>query len=216
MSEYSAVPASRERSAASVPDGRSRLRRMLTRLPTMLWLVVMWVILWGDLSPGTVVAGAGVALLCYPLAKLPHIPVRLGFRPLHALWLFVHIAFDLITSSIQVGLHVLWRPEQTRGAIVEVPMRTDSDFLLVMVGTGLSLITGSLVVELDRERGVMYVHGIPIESAESVEGLRRQIRRTEELFVRAFGTSEDMAQFRAAEEEFARMDEDARKKGEAP
>ncbi|GAB3212472.1 Na+/H+ antiporter subunit E [Marinactinospora thermotolerans] len=184
-------------------DERSWLQRLLGRLPTVVWLTVMWVILWGDPSPGTILAGLLVASLGYSAARLPHLPVRLGFHPIAVLRLASRIGYDLFASSVRVAFHVLWRPERTRGAIVAVPMRTDSDFLLALVSGGLSLVTGSLVIELNRDQGVIYVHGIPVASPEAVEGLRRQVRRTEELIVRAFGNAEDIAEFERAEREYA-------------
>lgn len=186
-------------------DHRTTYRRLLGRLPTVVWLTVMWSLLWGDLSPGTLLAGAGVASLCYAAARLPHLPVRLRVRPLYVARLAARIGWDLLWSSLQVALRILWRPADVRGAIVAVPMRTDSDLLLAMVTAGLSLVTGSLVIELNRERGVVYVHGIPIDSPRSAQSLRRRVRHTEELFVRAFGTAEDVAHFEAAEEEFAEL-----------
>lgn len=189
------------------PTSRSRVRRILGRLPTVVWLTVMWVVLWGDASPGTVIAGAGVASLCYGVAKLPHIPVRLAFRPLPVLRLAAAIGMDLLLSSARVAVHVLWRPDRTRGAIVAVPMRTDSDLLMAMVSGGLSLVTGSMVIELNRDQGVVYVHGFPVDSPESVRRLRRQVRRTEELFVRAFGTNDDIKEFEAAHEEFVEAEQ---------
>ncbi|QBI55259.1 Na+/H+ antiporter subunit E [Streptomonospora litoralis] len=189
---------------ASAPGpGRERppspLQRLLRRLPMLLWLTLMWVVLWGDASPGTVLAGAGVASGCYAVTRLPHLPVRLRFRPLHALLLVGHISLELLASSIRVAAHALWRPARMRGAIVAVPMRTDSDLLLVMVTAGLSLITGSLVIELNREEGVLYVHGTPVQSARAVRKLRRQVRHTEERFVRAFGTAADVEEFEREE-----------------
>ncbi|MDT0303658.1 Na+/H+ antiporter subunit E [Streptomonospora wellingtoniae] len=178
---------------------RSLPQRLLRRMATVVWLTAMWVILWGDASPGTVLAGAGVASGCYAAARLPDLPVRLTVRPLRTLLLLWHIAADLLTSSLRVAVHVLWHPKRMRGVIVEVPMRTDSDLLLALTAAGLSLITGSLVIELNREEGVLYVHGTPIHSERSVRNLRRQVRRTEELFVRAFGTSSDIEQFEREE-----------------
>ncbi|MBB4933085.1 multicomponent Na+:H+ antiporter subunit E [Lipingzhangella halophila] len=192
-------------SAPGDQERRAGYRRLLGRLPTVVWLTVMWALLWGDLSPGTLLAGAGVASLCYAAARLPHLPVRLRVRPVFVLRLAARIGWDLLWSSVQVAFRVLWRPARVRGAIVAVPMRTDSDLLLAMVSAGLSLVTGSLVIELNRDQGVIYVHGIPIDSPEAAQGLRRRVRHTEELFVRAFGTAEDVAAFEAAEEEFAEL-----------
>ncbi|MDA8370534.1 MAG: Na+/H+ antiporter subunit E [Nocardiopsaceae bacterium] len=174
---------------------RAPLHWLAAQLPTVLWLTTMWVLLWGDLAIGTIIAGAVVASLCYAAARLPVIPVRLRFRPLRVLRLASAIGLDLLTSSVRVAFHVLWRPRQVRGAIVEVPMRTDSDFLLAMTSSALSLVTGSVVIELNRSEGVVYVHGLPIESERAVARLRRQARTTEELFAHAFGTSEDIAKF---------------------
>ncbi|MFC4561163.1 Na+/H+ antiporter subunit E [Nocardiopsis mangrovi] len=188
-----------------LPQTRSTLRRLAGRLPTVIWLTLMWVILWGDPSPGTVIAGAAVGSMCYAVAKLPHIPVRLGFHPVYALKLAGFFLTELFVSSTRVAVHVLWRPRRMRGAIVAVPLRTDSDFLVAAVSAGLSLITGSLVIELNRDQGMVYVHGTPIDSEAAVDRLRRQVRRTEELIVRAFGTPADIAEFErdAAEQESA-------------
>jgi len=182
-------------SASAVPAARVWWRRLAARLPTVAWLTAMWVVLWGDPSPGTVVAGAAVAALCYSAARLPHIPVRLGFRPLHALRLAARVAYDMLASSLRVAFHGVWRPRRTNGAIVAVPMRTDSDFLLAILSALLSMVTGTLVIELNRNQRVVYVHGLPVNDAGAVRGLRAQVRRTEELLVRAFGTAEDLEMF---------------------
>ncbi len=192
-------------STAEDRDNRLGWRQLLGRLPTVVWLTVMWALLWGDLSPGTLLAGAGVASLFYTAARLPHLPVRLRARPVHVVRLAARIGWDLLASSAEVASRILWRPSQVRGAIVAVPMRTDSDLLLAMVTAGVSLVTGSIVIELNREDGVVYVHGIPIDSPRAAQALRQRVRRTEELFVRAFGTAEDIAEFESAEEEFAEM-----------
>ncbi|MDA2807335.1 Na+/H+ antiporter subunit E [Nocardiopsis suaedae] len=173
--------------------------RLLGRLPTVLWLTAMWAVLWGDTSPGTLIAGFAVGAGCYAAAKLPHLPVRLRFRPLWAALLAGRILLDLFTSSVQMGYYALDRPGRVRGAIVAVPLRTDSDLLMAMVSGGLSLVTGSQTIELDREGGVIYVHGVPIRGEGDVPRLRRDVRRMEELFVRAFGSAADIADFEATE-----------------
>ncbi|MUL42971.1 Na+/H+ antiporter subunit E [Streptomonospora sp. PA3] len=183
-------------------------QRVLGRMAMGVWLTVMWAILWGDASPGTLLAGAAVAGGCYAAARLPHLPVRLRFRPVHALLLCAHIAVEMVGSSLRVAFHALWRPGRMRGAIVSVPLRTDSDLLLAMVIGGLSLITGSLVIELNREEGVIYVHGTPVASERAVRQLRRQVRRTEELFVRAFGTLRDIEEFEQEERQLRASEEE--------
>lgn len=173
--------------------------RILGRLPMVLWLTAMWAVLWGDASPGTLIAGFAVGAGCFAAAKLPHLPVRLRFRPMRAALLAGRILLDLFTSSVQMAYYALYRPGRVRGAIVAVPLRTDSDLLMAMVSGGVSLVTGSLTIELDREGGVIYVHGIPIRGEGDVPRLRRDVRRMEELFVRAFGSTADIEDFEATE-----------------
>lgn len=175
--------------------------RLLVWLITVGWLVLMWVALWGDASPGTIIAGAAVGALCLASAKLPRVRVRLRFRPLRMLLLLSRIGYDLFSSSVRVAWAILWRPSRVRGAIVAVSMRTESDLLLAMIAGALSLVTGSLVIEVNREDGVLYVHGVPIDSLDAVERLRAQVERTEELFVRALGTEEEIAAFWRADSE---------------
>ncbi|GLU48058.1 Na+/H+ antiporter subunit E [Nocardiopsis ansamitocini] len=184
-------------STSAIDGNRPWYRRLVARVPTVLLLAAMWVTLWGDPSPGTILAGIMVGTLCYSVAKLPHFPVRLGFSPFYATKLAGKIGLDLLLSSTRVAFHVLWRPARVRGAIVAVPMRTNSDFLLAMVSGSMSLITGSLVIELNREQGVIYVHGFPAASEAEADRLRNQIAHTEELLVRAFGTRSDIAELEA-------------------
>ncbi|PRX97338.1 Na+/H+ antiporter subunit E [Allonocardiopsis opalescens] len=167
--------------------------RIGVRMPMVAWLTVMWLILWGDVTLGATVAGAIVATGCYAAAKLPRMPIGVRLRPLGIVRVVVVLAYDLLVSSVHMAWHVLHRPGRARGAVVAVPLQTESDLLMAMTAGGLTMVPGSMVVGLNRDEGVLYVHGFPLHDERSVEKLRRDVRRTEELFVRAFGTAADIA-----------------------
>jgi multicomponent Na+:H+ antiporter subunit E len=52
------------------------------RLPSVLWLTVVWVLLWGTFTPASIVGGVLVAVLVTALFRVPLAADRLRLRPL--------------------------------------------------------------------------------------------------------------------------------------
>jgi multicomponent Na+:H+ antiporter subunit E len=61
----------------------------------------------------------------------------------------------------------------------------------------ISLIPGSLVVEVDRSTSTLYLHAINISSPEDVENLRNDVRAIEAGLIRIMGTKEELDAVRA-------------------
>jgi multicomponent Na+:H+ antiporter subunit E len=80
-----------------------------------------------------------------------------------------------------------------QGAIVQVQLRADSDLLLTAVAETISLVPGSLVLDLDREERLMAVHLLHVDDLADVERQRADVLAVEDRIVRAFGTAEDIA-----------------------
>jgi multicomponent Na+:H+ antiporter subunit E len=76
---------------------------------------------------------------------------------------------------------------------VSVQLRTDSDLLLTAVAQALSLVPGSLVLDLDRERRVITVHLLQVRDRADVARCRAGVLATEDRIVRAFGSAGDLA-----------------------
>jgi multicomponent Na+:H+ antiporter subunit E len=74
-----------------------------------------------------------------------------------------------------------------------VQLRADSDLLLTMVAEATSLVPGSLVLDLDRERRVMALHLLPVRDLDDVERKRAGVLVVEDRLVRAFGSPADVA-----------------------
>ena len=75
-----------------------------------------------------------------------------------------------------------------RSAIVAVGLRAPSDLNLTMTAEALSLVPGSLIVDVDRRRGVLYVHVLGVESAGQAEQFKQDVLDLERRIVRAFGS----------------------------
>ncbi|MDO8395246.1 MAG: Na+/H+ antiporter subunit E, partial [Dietzia sp.] len=74
-----------------------------SRVFMMLWLTVAWVMLWGPVEVGTIVAGVLVAIVVMVLLPLPRVPVEGLLRPVSTAWLVVVVAYYLVRSSITVA-----------------------------------------------------------------------------------------------------------------
>jgi multicomponent Na+:H+ antiporter subunit E len=173
--------------AATVPA--SRLRH---QLPLLIWLVVVWVLLWGTWSWANLLSGAVLALLVTTLLPLPSVPGGTRVRLVPMLAFIGHFLVDLVVSGAQVAWLAL-RPGLRRSAIIRVQLRTDSDLVLTMVAEALSLVPGSLVLDLDRETRTVAVHLLHVRDTDHVEQERTDVLVVEARLIRAFGSAEDLA-----------------------
>lgn len=163
---------------------------MIARLPFAVWLIVVWVSLWGDVSAANIVGGAGVAaaaLLLFPSAG----PRRgFTFRPLHAARFAGYFFYKLIEANAVVAWEVL-TPNNAgvREAVVAVPLGDHhSDAVVTLIANAISLTPGTLTLEVRRDPTVLLIHVLHLRS---VEDTRAQVRRLEHLAVRAFGHQSD-------------------------
>lgn len=170
----------------------ARVSRLRHQLPLLVWLVVVWNLLWGTFSWANLLSGAAVALVVTTLLPLPAVEASGRFRPLAALRFVGRFLVDLLISSVEVSW-LAFRPGRHRSAIITVQLRTDSDLLLTVIAEALSLVPGSLVLDLDREHSVMAIHLVQVRDLEHVERQRANVLGMEDRVVRAFGSAEDIA-----------------------
>jgi multicomponent Na+:H+ antiporter subunit E len=166
----------------------ARLGRFgLLQLPMLGWLTVVWVVLWGSLSPLTVLGGFLVAVVACLVFPLPPLRLAMRVRPLPLLWLVLRFAVDVVVSSVQVARVVLRPARPLRNAVVEVNLRTPSDFVLTVVAEMTCLIPGSLVVEARRSTHTLFLHVLDVGDQEGVERFRQGVLDQETRVVRAIG-----------------------------
>jgi multicomponent Na+:H+ antiporter subunit E len=183
------------------PDGSVRPSRYRALQPSaLLWLTAVWVALWGDISVANIVSGAALATVISLVFPLPPVRMRLMIRPLPLLWLVARFLFDVVVASAQVSWKVLTLREPPRNAVIEVNLRTPSDFVLTVVGELTSLVPGSVVVEARRSSHTLFLHVLDTPDREDAEDMRRRTLELEHRVVMATGA--DRA--RAAEEAMAR------------
>jgi multicomponent Na+:H+ antiporter subunit E len=167
--------------------------RLRHQVPLLAWLVLVWILLWGTWSWANLLSGLVVALVVMLLLPLPPVVGGTRVRPLPLVRFVGHFLGDLVVSGAQVAWRALGPGGVRQGAIVRVQLRADSDLLLTVVAETISLVPGSLVLDLDREHRLISVHLLHADDLADVERQKADVLAIEERIVRAFGTTEDIA-----------------------
>jgi multicomponent Na+:H+ antiporter subunit E len=167
--------------------------RLRHQLPVLVWLVLVWILLWGTWSWANLLTGLVVALVVTTLLPLPPLASGARLRPLAVLAYLGWFLADLVISGAQVAWRAVSPGGPPRGAIVQVQLRADSDLLLTVVAVTVSLVPGSLVLDLDREQGLINVHLLHVADEADVERQKAAVLAIEERVVRAFGGPADLA-----------------------
>ncbi|WP_167142586.1 Na+/H+ antiporter subunit E [Canibacter zhoujuaniae] len=184
-------------SAESYTDRRFHFLIRVHELPLIFGLVVVWMMLWQEVTPMSFVSGIAVAILVTRVFYLPPVELAGRFNIFAALQYFIYFLWELVLGSLQVAWHAVNPFKRVSPAVVEVRLRTRSDFILTMTGLTISLIPGSLIVDVDRFNSVLYLHMLHGPEEKQRDKLRRDVHKIERLLVNAIGSRSDMEDCRA-------------------
>ncbi|CAN7150558.1 Na+/H+ antiporter subunit E [Microbacterium sp. LjRoot45] len=168
------------------------------QLPFFIWLIALWMLLWGQFTVLSFLTGLAVAIFVTRVFRLP--AVELSGR-VNLWWGFVfslEFVLALVRGSITVAWQVLDFRSQPGTAIIAVPLVTDDDLIMTHVAVTASLIPGSLLVDIDRDRRVLYLHVIGVRDQAQVDAQRTAVQHWEERIVRAVGSRAQGDAIRAA------------------
>lgn len=149
------------------------------------WLTVFasWVALWGDPAAGTVVAGAVVATAV--VALVGGARTRRGrLRPLAALRFTAHVAWNLVKATFLVAWEVVTPRNRIVEGIIAVSLPDPTPVVLLAVTNAIGLTPGTVVVDLDEDPCVLYVHVLHLIDIDAV---REDLARLVALATAAFG-----------------------------
>ena len=185
-------------SPTTTPGPAAILTAIWRQLPFFIWLVALWMLLWGQFTVLAFLTGLAVAIFVTRVFRLP--PVELSGR-VNLWWgsiFFLEFLLSLVRGSLTVAWQVIDVRRQPGAAVIAVPMVTDDDLIMTHVAVTASLIPGSLIVDIDRDRRVLYLHIIGVRDLEQVEAQRRSVQHWEERIVRAVGSKAQLEAMRAA------------------
>jgi multicomponent Na+:H+ antiporter subunit E len=167
------------------------MRRQVLRVWVLCWLTLVWVLLWGKLSAGNILGGLAIAMVITVLLPLPAVPIEGRLHPLSLLRLVVVVAYQLVLSSVQVAWLAVKPGPPLLSAVLRARLAIKSDLVLALAVNIMSLIPGSIVLEVDQERRLVYVHVIDVGNEKAVARFYRQVEQIERLLVAAFERDAD-------------------------
>lgn len=176
-------------------------RAVWRQLPLLVALVVLWLLLWDHIDLVTIVTGVLLAVLVTRVLYLPPVLLSGRFNPWRGLLLGLRMMFDVVVASLQVAFLAIspwWKP---MNSIIAVQLLTRSDLVTTLTAEAISVVPGTVVVDIDRERGLLYLHALGTRTEAEIARVRRQVLGTEERIVLAIGTHDQAESIRTARRE---------------
>jgi multicomponent Na+:H+ antiporter subunit E len=183
--------------SATVPDERAArglARRLRARLPSVVLLTLVWVLLWGTFTTASLVGGLLVALLVAAVFRLPVATDRLPLRPLRLAGLVLYLIWDLLVSGVEVSWQVLRYGRRASGAIMAVPLLSNSDRVVTVMANALALSPGTMALQIDHDHDVWYVYALGPRDRKAVERSRRRVLDMQRRVLSALGEPAEAAE----------------------
>ncbi|MGS2614591.1 Na+/H+ antiporter subunit E [Micromonospora sp. LZ34] len=173
-------------------EARGRVVRWRDQLITYGWLVLIWMLLWGDFSWGNLLGGllvGGAVLVFFPL---PPVAFAGRLRPGPLVLFVVRFAGELVRASVHVARIAVQPGYRPRSGIIAVRLRVRTDLNLALTAEVISLVPGTLIVEVDRDTGTLYVHVLDVRGPQDLTDSRERILAVERRLVRAVGSAAEL------------------------
>lgn len=164
------------------------------------WLVIMWMFLWGDVNLANLLSGVFIAVVLvtvFPPDDTNDDPIVV--RPVAAVSFLVWFLWALIATNVAVAREVIVPSSRSgiRPAVVACYLRTRSGRLATIVANAITLTPGTMTIDARGRPAVLYVH---VLSFESIEATRAEVADLERRVVEAFGTAAEVAALAAPEQ----------------
>lgn len=166
---------------------RERARDNRPSLLMFVSLVVMWQLLWGEVTVGNVVGGVLVASFVAVVVPMPRLPVTaLRINWWAMVKLFVGWFIEFFVASLRVAWLAVRTADPPPSAIITVPMRTSDDITLASAVALINLQPGGIVTDIDRTNQTLTMHILDGSSSGLVDRTAGDLARMERRVIRAF------------------------------
>ncbi|MCW2840367.1 MAG: hypothetical protein JWR55_1850 [Aeromicrobium sp.] len=168
------------------------MRAALVRLPAVATLTILWMLLWGGITPLLVVGGVLVSVLVMTVFPFPPVGWKGRLRPWPTVTLVTIFVVDLLVASVQVAWIAIRPAAPPRSAVIRVDMVTRSELLLTLTVELVSLVPGSLLIELDSEHGHAWLHLLDGSTPAKIEQARARALAQERRVIAALGSDAEL------------------------
>ena len=150
-----------------------------------LFTLIIWVMLWGEVTFANVLSGILVAtLLNLAMPIPPNSALDINFGGM--VRLFGSWTIDFVKASISVAWLAIRRDDPPPTAIIKVPMRTNDDISLTTAMALINLQPGGIIVDIDKRKKTLTMHLLDASSTGKVAEQINQLTRIERRVIRAF------------------------------
>ncbi|RBM13353.1 sodium:proton antiporter [Prauserella sp. PE36] len=166
---------------------------MMRRIsPSLLvWLVLVWLMLWGSLDASTAIFGVLLAFAVLLFFPLPVHRWNIFSRPLRLLGLAVYVVWDLVQSAVRLAFDEFRHGSKVKAAIVAVPVLSDVDHVIASAANVLSLGPGRFVLQIDRTNRIWYVYALGVQSRVSCDKIHDDALDLQVKVMHAYGSAEE-------------------------
>ncbi|MDO9396543.1 MAG: Na+/H+ antiporter subunit E [Herbiconiux sp.] len=172
--------------------------RLASGLVPFVGLVLLWMLLWGSFSWLNLLIGVLLAMLVSAVFYLPAVRLSGRFNPWRGLLFLLRLLVDIVVASVQIAWVAVAPRYRASNAIIAVPLRTRSDLVMTFTAEAVSLVPGSIVLDLDRENATLYLHALNVRSVDDIPALKREVLATERRIILAAGSPDDLERLRSS------------------
>lgn len=148
----------------------------------LLWnifLSLIWMALTSLFAPANFIIGLvlGFGVLWLSEAKSARANYFMKFRQVVSF--VVHLAWDLILSSLRVAYNVVTPVVRTKPGVIAIALNVKTDAEILVLANAITLTPGTMSLDVSADRKTLYVHGMFIEDpelfrAEIKDGIERR------------------------------------------
>ncbi|MEM0370975.1 MAG: Na+/H+ antiporter subunit E [Ignisphaera sp.] len=164
------------------------MRRILKTIPATLLAFVTYIVFSGSITLYDILTGIAVSI---PIGVIT--ANMLLTNPLKILdikrwvWLFAYMLhyffIDEVKAHIDVIKRIIHPKMPINPGIVKVPINVSTDYALTAVANSITNTPGTVVVDVDKEKGYLYIHWIDVKTIEPNEAWK-QISQVFEKFAK--------------------------------
>lgn len=123
---------------------------------------------------------------------LPPVTFAGRVRPRALLALAGRFVAELVVASVHVAAVAVRPGFVPRSAVIGVPLRVRTDLNLALTAELVSLVPGTLILEVDREAAILYLHVLDVRGPQGLADNRQRVLDIERRIVRAIGSADEL------------------------
>jgi multicomponent Na+:H+ antiporter subunit E len=145
----------------------------------IVWLTVLWLVLWRDLSVANLLSGVAIATVL-ALASDPRPALDHRVHPLAVVRFAAYFSWKLVEANVILAREVVTPQNRIHTGIIAVPLAGRSDLVVTVVANAVSLTPGTLTLEVRRTpEPVVYLHVLHLHDLDQtradVETMARMV-----------------------------------------